>query len=940
MKETDFYPGEPVISRYSAPWDADGWYYVGENFGKNSIVYSNTDVKAEKVPKCLLGGDFIVTYNSASEGKADNQESDFFLECDAWVYTAFTEEICINGNAPDWLSEFTEDKETVTAGRKKYRLFRKLFKKGSHVIIPAFEGNYDNYFVVAKAVSVAEPGDIASRAARFSEREEHKNKGTPAFYISECFKSDGWEESFNIAGDVRRDTGKNVILLSEGASAEPKNVPEDGNIFIRAELTVISGKCTFGDVVFDGGKISFYGTEAGVYENGKPVSVRISADTDSGASYLFVNHRLASVTDDSVKCRISASLKCESGCVCMDYIQVCDSGERYILKEDFETRPFVSMGGKAKSEIVPFPFEKNQSLKISSEEGGTGALDFKKSSGIITVQTRVFAAGSGCAMIRISDSEGGTAAIVSLYKNNIFVSNGDSWERVLGEVTPYCYYPSGNWYDIRIILDTKRGIFTLWVDGAERASKKRFCEKISYVSRAEYFCNCSNLYINRLYVYEGKSLCGGIRADKVFNVKKYGAKGNGKTLDTKAIQAAVDDASAVGGTVLLSDGTFLTGEIFLKSDITFFIDTDAVLLGTQEHSEYPLMEPGISLCAHRQLGRAVLYGENVHNVTVTGGGMIDGNGKYRFKENDPAPDRRNEDARPDCIYIAYSDEINIENINFRRSAFWTVVPLSSRNITLKNLCLDCMNTPNRDGIDPVDCSDMTVSGCDILAGDDGLCFKSSDTVGCRNIEVHDMLISSLASAVKFGTDTYFGLENAKFSDCFIKNVNRCAVSLESVDGALVRDLCFERFDITDASAPFYVCTGNRNRLPKGIHEERTSKIDGVIFKDTVFRSPRTHGHPLPIYESMIIGQSHEQSIDNLTIENLTVEMMGGVGDASKIAVPEPIGKKYPEYDRHGLSAGSVVTARYTKGLKIVNLNIAKRLKKDARQPIALFDSMK
>lgn len=307
--------------------------------------------------------------------------------------------------------------------------------------------------------------------------------------------------------------------------------------------------------------------------------------------------------------------------------------------------------------------------------------------------------------------------------------------------------------------------------------------------------------------------------------------------------------------------------------------------------------------------------------------------------NDPAADRRGQDARPDIIYIAYSSDINIENLNMRRSAFWTVVPLSSRNITIKNLRLNCMNTPNRDGIDPVDCQNISIYNCNVMAGDDGLCFKSSDTVGCRNIDVRDMMICSLASAVKFGTDTYYCLKNARFADFFIKNVNRCGVSLETVDGAEISDVYFIRFDITDASAPAYLVAGKRNRLPKDVTEERMSRMDGVVFSELNFRSPRTHGHPLPIYETMIVGQDDARSINNLKIENWNIEVMGGDSESSRPA-PEVIDNRYPEYDRHGLSAGYAFTLRYVKGIEMKNINITDMKNPDARPLAAFFNCKK
>ena len=307
---------------------------------------------------------------------------------------------------------------------------------------------------------------------------------------------------------------------------------------------------------------------------------------------------------------------------------------------------------------------------------------------------------------------------------------------------------------------------------------------------------------------------------------------------------------------------------------------------------------------------------------------------YRFKMNDPVSDRRALDARPDIVYITYSKDITIENINFKNSAFWTVVPLSSGNIVMHHLNLDCMNTPNRDGIDPVDCHDMTIYSCNIMAGDDGLCFKSSDPVGCYNIDVWDMMIQSLASGIKFGTDTYYCLKNAHITDCAIKNVNRCGISLETVDGAEVENVTFERIDMTDVGAPVYITVGARNRLPRGGAPVRKSGIKNVTFRDMRFDRAYPFSYTKNIREVMAVGQSPEQIMENILFENCDFTLAGGFSEIP--GCPRPIDNRYPEYDRHGLSAGHGFTVRYAKDFRLSNVNITLE-SPDVRPLIAYFD---
>ena len=145
-----------------------------------------------------------------------------------------------------------------------------------------------------------------------------------------------------------------------------------------------------------------------------------------------------------------------------------------------------------------------------------------------------------------------------------------------------------------------------------------------------------------------------------------------------------------------------------------------------------------------------------------------------------------------------------------------------------------------------------------MAGDDGLCFKSSDDYGCSVILARRLYIQSLASGIKFGTDTYYELTKADFSDISIKNVNRCGISLETVDGALVNNVVFHNIDMTDVGAPVYITVGARNRLPRGLSRSgepfpvRTGKIRSVRFINIRFAHPYPFSYTKDIREIMAI----------------------------------------------------------------------------------------
>jgi polygalacturonase len=220
------------------------------------------------------------------------------------------------------------------------------------------------------------------------------------------------------------------------------------------------------------------------------------------------------------------------------------------------------------------------------------------------------------------------------------------------------------------------------------------------------------------------TLCAPLaRAARVCDVTAYGAKGDGITKDTHAIQAAIDACAAKdGGTVRLPSGTFLTGPIVLKSHITLEVDAGATLLGSQDKADYPevqeLREPAL---------QPLLSAANAEHIAIRGGGTIDGNGKpwwdavyaHRAGSNFVAA------MRPRLILFDHCKHVLIENMTIQNSASWQVVPYYSDDVVIRNSkILAPAHSPNTDGIDPFSSSHVTISHMTIDTGDDNIAIKS------------------------------------------------------------------------------------------------------------------------------------------------------------------------------------------------------------------------
>ena len=212
-------------------------------------------------------------------------------------------------------------------------------------------------------------------------------------------------------------------------------------------------------------------------------------------------------------------------------------------------------------------------------------------------------------------------------------------------------------------------------------------------------------------------------AARVCDVTAYGAKGDGVTKNTHAIQNSIDACAAKGGgTVRLASGTFLTGPIVLKSHITLEIDAGATLLGSQEKADYPEVQE----LRERAL-QPLLSATNAEHIVIRGGGTIDGNGKpwwdavyaHRAGSNFVAA------MRPRLILFDHCKHVLIENMTIQNSASWQVVPYYSDDVVIRNgKILAPARSPNTDGIDPFSSSHVTISHMTIDTGDDNIAIKS------------------------------------------------------------------------------------------------------------------------------------------------------------------------------------------------------------------------
>lgn len=439
------------------------------------------------------------------------------------------------------------------------------------------------------------------------------------------------------------------------------------------------------------------------------------------------------------------------------------------------------------------------------------------------------------------------------------------------------------------------------------------------------------------------ALTSGIEAqNRSFNVRNYGAKGNGKRLESPAIQKAIDAChKAGGGTVIVPKGTYLSATIQLKDNVTLQLEKDALILGTTDYKAYDNLDPfteGLGI----EVGRALLVAVDARNIGLTGEGAIDGQGsalKERHILEDTRPEKDRWGLRPFLVRMVRCDGVNVDGVTLRYAGAWTSHYFHCRNVNISNVTIRSFGVAHNDGIDIDGCQHVRISHCDIISGDDALCFKTtSSKMACSDIIVTDMLLKSNQSGIKMGTESMAPFENIRISNCKIYDTRNGGIKLFSVDGAHLRDVEISDIVMEEVRTPMLFRLGARLNVfrknedikqPVGTFENVTIRNVNAIAADKAQLTP-----PSGILITGIPGHY----ITNLTLENINIRLLGtGTPEDALSKVPEAI-DQYPEVKTFGPKIPAYgVWARHARGLKLKNVTFELK-NPDARPEIICDDA--
>jgi polygalacturonase len=404
---------------------------------------------------------------------------------------------------------------------------------------------------------------------------------------------------------------------------------------------------------------------------------------------------------------------------------------------------------------------------------------------------------------------------------------------------------------------------------------------------------------------------------KAYNIIDFGAKPDGKTLCTQAIQNAIDRcASNGGGTVYFPAGTWLTGTLYLQSHITLWLDTGCILLGSKEKKDYGHTRKLVGSEGETFSYWAVIAGKNLENIAIRGMGTIDGQGANFKYKNGP---------RPKNIYIENCSDVLIEGIRMRGAGSWMQHYRRCNRLTIRDIAVFYHVSYNNDGLNIDSCRDVVITGCTIDSDDDAIVLKSLSLAPCENVAISDCVVSSHCNSIKMGTESGGGFQNITVTNCTIcsprfskviygRQRGLAGVALEIVDGGTLDRVAISNLTIRGVTVPIFMRLGNRARL----YEEDQSKPGVGKFSNVIISN-------IIATECSQIGCSITglpgHLIENVTLSNIQLGFDGGgTKEDSSRQIPEKP-TSYPESTMFGTLPAYGFFCRHVRGLRFYNLQL-------------------
>jgi len=445
----------------------------------------------------------------------------------------------------------------------------------------------------------------------------------------------------------------------------------------------------------------------------------------------------------------------------------------------------------------------------------------------------------------------------------------------------------------------------------------------------------------------------------IYDVRRFGATGDGKTIDSDAINKAIEAAAeAGGGTVLFPAGTYASYSIRLKSNIALYLEPGATILAASTSIEGstggydPAGEPqpweSYQDYGHNHWRNSLIWGEGIRNFAIFGTGLIWGKGLSRGLSDSDRPRADKPGAGNKAIALKSCFNVILRDFSILEGGHFGILATGVDNLTIDNLKIDT----NRDGMDIDCCRNVRVSNCSVNSPwDDGICPKSSFALGyaraTENVTITNCYVTGdyqmgtlldgtfkrwgpdfkvvPTGRIKCGTESNGGFKNITISNCVFESCRGFA--LESVDGALLEDITFTGITMRDIrNSPLFLRLGTRMRGPKGVPVGTLKRI--------IMSNITSYGAVAEL-RSIISGVPGHM-VEDIKIDNVYFHQLGGGTREMAGLQPEEKADTYPEPKMFGTLPAHGFFIRHVKNLDFGNVEIVTE-KPDSRPAFWMHD---
>lgn len=443
--------------------------------------------------------------------------------------------------------------------------------------------------------------------------------------------------------------------------------------------------------------------------------------------------------------------------------------------------------------------------------------------------------------------------------------------------------------------------------------------------------------------------------DRVYSVLDFGAAADGITLDSPAVQKAIDACcSDGGGTVLFPKGIYVLATVFLKNNVHIHFEEGTDILGCLDFYEYAQQEkvdyPIYQDQSHTYFDLAMFVGKNCDNISITGKARIDMRSVW---DEDGVRGESIIHRGPKCVSLKECNNVLITDFDLNNVTDLAIYFAGCNDVDIHDIKMRVYI----DGISPDNSKNVKIYNCDVEAGDDGIVFKSSYTLNrldvCKNIKVWNCRVKSRCSALKFGTETNGGFEDIEIDNIDVVDSRITGIAIESVDGAIIDGLTIKNVRMKNTNGLIFIHLGARMRGPAGreIGEIRNVTLENITadgpyepycimpfnyhsYKRNdylqypwIFSSLKNsdeelvkNGRNTPWQLSSNICGLKGKPLKNITLRNVHLKVAGGVTEYSK-EVPEKA-SEYPEIMGYGWTLPAKgIYFRYVEGLVLDNVTV-------------------